>query len=79
MKLTKSQLKEIIRQELKEAPYVREEDAVRLIFQEIEDLQGALRKVKNKKLEKWAEKYPRSVSGIVEMTQRIIKFLDKLK
>ena len=79
MKLTKSQLKEMIRQELKEAPYVREEDAVRLIFQEIEDLQGALQKVKNKKLEKWAEKYPRSVSGIVEMTQRIIKFLDKLK
>ena len=34
---------------------------------------------KNKKLEKWAEKYPRSVSGIVEMTQRMIKFLDKLK
>lgn len=79
MKLTKSQLKEMIRQELNEAPYVREEDAVRLIFQEINDLEDALKKVKNKKLEKWAEKYPRSVSGIVEMTQRMIKFLDKLK
>ena len=69
----------MIRQELNEVSYVSDEDAVRLIFQEIEDLQDALRKVKNKKLEKWAEKYPRSVSGIVEMTQRMIKFLDKLK
>ena len=32
---------------------------------------------KNKKLEKWAEKYPRSVSGVVELTQKVIKFLDE--
>ena len=49
MKLTKSKLKEIIREELNEAPYVREEDAVRLIFQEINDLEDALKKVKNKR------------------------------
>ena len=78
MKLTKSKLKEMIREELNEA-YVDPDDASRLMDQALEDLESALKKMKPTKAEKWTEKYHRSVPGVLDLIEKVTKFLDRLK
>ena len=78
MKLTKSKLKEMIREELNEA-YVDPEDAVRLLDNALEDLAYVVKKMKPQKAEKYAEKYHRSIPGLLDSLERITHFIDKLK
>jgi hypothetical protein len=78
MRLTKSQLKEIIRQELKltEGP-VDPDDAGEILGNALGDLQRGLKKAKN--IEKWASKYYRQLPAFVEMVEKVTSALGRMK
>ena len=66
MKIKKSQLREIVKEELiKEAPYINPDEAGVTINNALDDLKQSLKRVRNP--EKWAEKYHRSLPGVVDM------------
>jgi hypothetical protein len=65
-------LKEIV----KEA-YIDPEDAGKSINYALDDLKLSLKRVRNP--EKWAEKYHRSVPGVIDMVERLVHILGKMK
>jgi len=77
MKLTKSKLKEMIREELLNERYIDPDDAGIVIVNAIDDLEIAITRAKNP--EKWAETYIRSLPGFIDMAERITKILQKMK
>ena len=78
MKIKKSQLREIVKEELiKEAPYINPDEAGVTINNALDDLKQSLKRVRNP--EKWAEKYHRSLPGVVDMMERLTNIFGKMK
>ena len=78
MKITKSQLRKTIREEIiKEAPYIDQDDAGVTINNALDELKQSLKRVRNP--EKWAEKYHRSLPGVVDMMERLTHIFGKMK
>ena len=78
MKITKSQLRKTIREEIiKEAPYINPDEAGVTINNALDDLKQSLKRVRNP--EKWAEKYHRSLPGVIDMIERLTRTLGKMK
>lgn len=78
MKIKKSQLREIVKEELiKEAPYIDPDEAGVTINNALDDLKQSLKRVRNP--EKWAEKYHRSLPGVVDMMERLTHIFGKMK
>ena len=78
MKIKKSQLREIVKEELiKEAPYINPDEAGVTINNALDDLKQSLKRVRNP--EKWAEKYHRSLPGVVDMMERLTHIFGKMK
>ena len=82
MKLTKSKLKKLVKEELgkltEATPAVIEKDEAGLYINEaLEDLEDALKKVKNP--ENWAEKYTRSLPKLIETIDGLIKVFGRMK
>ena len=78
MKIKKSQLREIVKEEIiKEAPYIDQDDAGVTINNALDDLKQSLKRVRNP--EKWAEKYHRSLPGVVDMMERLTHIFGKMK
>ena len=78
MKLTKSKLKEMIKEELlKEKRFIDPEEAGQAINYALDDLKHTLKKVRNP--EKWAEKYHRGLPDVIEMIERVSKVLWRMK
>ena len=65
-------LKEIV----KEA-YIDPDDAGKLINYALDDLKQSLKRVR--KPEKWAEKYLRSLPGVIDMMERLTHLFGKMK
>jgi hypothetical protein len=57
--------------------YINPEDAGQFINKAIDELEVSLKKVRNP--EKWAEKYHRSLPGVIDMMERLSKILVKMK
>ena len=78
MKLTKSKLKEIIKEELlKEKRFIDPDEAGQAINYALDDLKHTLKKVRNP--EKWAEKYHRGLPDVIEMIERVSKVLWRMR
>ena len=78
VKITKSQLRKIVKEELiKEAPYIDPDEAGVTINNALDDLKQSLKRVRNP--EKWAEKYHRSLPGVVDMMERLTHIFGKMK
>ena len=78
MKITKSQLRKTIREEIiKEASYIDPDEAGIIINNALDELKQSLKRVRNP--EKWAEKYHRSLPGVVDMMERLTHILGKMK
>ena len=78
MKLTKQRLKEIIKEELlKEKRFIDPEEAGQAINYALDDLKQSLKRVRNP--EKWAEKYHRSLPGVIDMMERLTHLFGKMK
>ena len=78
MKLTKSRLKEIIKEELlKEKRFIDPEEAGQAINYALDDLKLSLSKAKRP--ERWAEKYHRGLPDVIEMIERVSKVLWRMR
>ena len=82
MKLTKSKLNKMIKEEvgklIEATPSVIEKDEAGWYINEaLEDLEDALKKVKNP--ENWAEKYTRSLPKLIETIDGLIKVFGRMK
>ena len=78
MKIKKSQLREIVKEELiKEAPYINPDEAGVTINNALDDLKQSLKRVRNP--EKWAEKYHRGLPGVIDMIERLTLIFGKMK
>ena len=78
MKITKSQLRKTIREEIiKEASYIDPDEAGIIINNALDQLKQSLKRVRNP--EKWAEKYHRSLPGVVDMMERLTHIFGKMK
>ena len=78
MKITKSQLREIVKEELiKEASYIDPDEAGIIINNALDELKQSLKRVRNP--EKWAEKYHRGLPGVVDMIERLTHIFGKMK
>ena len=79
MKITKSRLKEIIREELlKEAPYMDPDELGEELEYRLGILGAAIRK-HSKHSAKWAEKMYRSSPATIKMVDTLIKTLMKMR
>ena len=61
---------------VKEA-YIDPDDAGKSINYALDDLKQSLKRVRNP--EKWAEKYHRSLPGVIDMMERLIHIFGKMK
>jgi hypothetical protein len=78
MKITTSKLTDIIKEELiNELSYIDPDEAGVAINNALDDLTRSLKKVRNP--EKWAEKYHRSLPGVIDMIERLTRTLGKMK
>ena len=78
MKIKKSQLREIVKEELiKEASYIDPDEAGITINNALDELKQSLKRVRNP--EKWAEKYHRGLPGVVDMIERLTHIFGKMK
>ena len=79
MKITKTQLREIVREELlKEAPYMGPDELGKELEYRLGILGAAIRK-HSKHSVKWAEKMYRSAPATIKMVDTLIKVLMKMK
>ena len=79
MKITTTQLKKMIREELiKEAPYMEPEELGRELEYQLGILGAAIRK-HLKHSAKWAEKMHRSAPATIKMVDTLTKVLMKMK
>ena len=72
MKITKSQLKEMIKQELNEST---REGLVDAIF----DLQRITKRIDFKKVREWADKNGRASAGLLGALHKVLTILRKIK
>ena len=78
MKITKSQLRKTIREEIiKEVSYIDPDEAGIIINNALDELKQSLKRVRNP--EKWAEKYHRGLPGVIDMMERLTHILGKMK
>ena len=78
MKIKKSQLREIVKEELiKEASYIDPDEAGIIINNALDELKQSLKRVRNP--EKWAEKYHRGLPGVIDMIERLTHIFGKMK
>jgi hypothetical protein len=78
MKIKKSQLREIVKEELiKEASYIDPDEAGIIINNALDELKQSLKRVRNP--EKWAEKYHRGLPGVIDMIERLTLIFGKMK
>ena len=78
MKITKSQLRKTIREEIiKEASYIDPDEAGIIINNALDELKQSLKRVRNP--EKWAEKYHRGLPGVIDMIERLTHIFGKMK
>ena len=78
MKITKSQLRKTIREEIiKEASYIDPDEAGIIINNALDELNQSLKRVRNP--EKWAEKYHRGLPGVIDMMERLTHIFGKMK
>ena len=78
MKLTKTRLRKIIKEELlKEKRFIDPEAAGQDINYALDDLKLSLSKAKRP--ERWAEKYHRGLPDVIEMIERVSKVLWRMK
>ena len=78
MKITKSQLREIVKEELiKAASYIDPDEAGIIINNALDELKQSLKRVRNP--EKWAEKYHRGLPGVIDMIERLTHIFGKMK
>ena len=79
MKITKTQLREIVREELlKEAPYMGPDELGKELEYRLGILGAAIRK-HSKYSAKWAEKMHRSAPATIKMVDTLTKILMKMK
>ena len=79
MKITTTQLKKMIREELiKEAPYMEPDELGEELEYRLGILGAAIRKY-SKNSAKWAEKMYRSAPATIKMVDTLIKVLMKMK
>ena len=79
MKITTTQLKKMIREELiKEAPYMEPDELVEELEYRLGILGAAIRK-HSKHSAKWAERMYRSAPATIKMVDTLIKVLTKMK
>ena len=79
MKITKTQLREIVREELlKEAPYMGPDELGKELEYRLGILGAAIRK-HSKHSAKWAEKMHRSSPATIKMVDTLTKILMKMK
>ena len=79
MKIKKSQLREIVKEELiKEAPYMEPDELGEELEYRLSILGAAIRK-HSKHSVKWAEKMYRSAPATIKMVDTLIKVLMKMK
>ena len=62
---------------LLELKYIDQADAGRVINNALDELEGSLKKIR--KPEQWAEKYHRSLPGVIDMIDRLNKIFGKMK
>ena len=79
MKITKSKLKEIIKQELTEYEKGTPEDVGESLVDVILDLQLAVKRIDFKKVRNWSRKYHRSAPGLLDMITRTLTIFGKIK
>ena len=78
MKIKKSQLREIVKEELiNEASYMEPDEAGIIINNALDELKQSLKRVRNP--EKWAEKYHRGLPGVIDMIERLTHIFGKMK
>ena len=78
MKITKSQLRKTIREEIiKEVSYIDPDEAGIIINNALDELKQSLKRVRNP--EKWAEKYHRGLPGVIDMMERLTHIFGKMK
>ena len=79
MKITKSQLRKIVKEELiKEASYKDPKEAGKELEYQLGILEAAIRK-HLKHASKWGEKYHRSAPATINMVETLTKVLMKMK
>ena len=66
----------VFKEDVNEA-YIDPDDAGKSINYALDDLKQSLKKVRNP--EKWAEKYHRSLPGLIDMIERLNSILGKMK
>ena len=80
MKITKTQLRQIIKEEVTEA-YIDPDDAPKMLVDGLNTLRNEIfnaTKYKGK-VEGWAEKYYRTVPGMLDMVSRLTKIIGRIK
>ena len=80
MKLTKSQLKEIIREELgniNERTPLEPDEVGSHLTRAVDDLAHYIKKARN--IDKWAEKHWRSASKLIDTINTLIKVFGRMK
>ena len=77
MKLTKSKLKEIIKQELNE--YEDPAKVASKLVHTIDELRDVLKRIDFNKLREWSEKYHRSAPGLLKGLQSYMKVFKKMR
>jgi len=71
-------LKKLIKKELlNEKKFIDPDEAGQAINYALDDLKQSLKRVKNP--ENWAEKYHRSLPGVIDMIDRLTKILWKMR
>jgi len=77
VKEKQSRNKMIKLKKLLELKYIDQADAGRVINDALDELEGSLKKIR--KPEQWAEKYHRSLPGVIDMIDRLNKIFGKMK
>jgi len=79
MKITKSKLKEMIKQELNEYEKGSPEEVAERVFDAVVELQHQIKRINFKKVREWGTKYYRSAPGLVNMLTHVTKWIRKIK
>ena len=79
MKLTKSKLREIIKQELNEYEKGTPESVGEDLVEVANELQREFKRIKFDKIREWGKKYYRSAPGLLNMLTNVLKWVRKIK
>ena len=79
MKITKSKLKEMIKQELNEYEKGTPESVGEDLVEVANELQREFKRIKFDKIREWGKKYYRSAPGLLNMLTNVLKWVRKIK